>query len=79
MYIVTGGAEEEELDKAENKSRRKSESVASFRPKSHARIRNSMERISELPETKQKNSHRRSFMGYIWLFYLSYTSLAPCS
>nr|AML77291.1 putative LOV domain-containing protein [Astragalus membranaceus] len=61
----SGGAEEEELDKAENNPRRKSESVASFRPKSHARIRNSMERISELPETKQKNSHRRSFMGFI--------------
>lgn len=63
----------------EKSSRRKSESVASFRRKSHAGDRSSMERITELPEKKHKSSRRRSFMGYIYIYifmliYLSYTS-----
>ncbi|KAL2592437.1 hypothetical protein AAZV13_12G067100 [Glycine max] len=49
----------------EKSSRRKSESVASFRRKSHAGDRSSMERITELPEKKHKSSRRRSFMGFI--------------
>jgi len=52
-------------DKPEKSSRRKSESVASFRRKSHSGDTNSMERINELPEKKHKTSRRRSFMGYI--------------
>ncbi|XP_061361838.1 phototropin-1-like [Gastrolobium bilobum] len=52
-------------DKAKNSSRRKSESVASFRRKSHAGDRNSMQPIIELSEKKHKNSRRRSFMGFI--------------
>ncbi|XP_027343639.1 phototropin-1 isoform X1 [Abrus precatorius] len=64
------GAEQEEEDdddedKAEKTLRRKSESVASFRRKSQGGNRISMQRISELPENKQKNSHRRSFMGFM--------------
>ncbi|XP_020214299.1 phototropin-1 isoform X2 [Cajanus cajan] len=52
-------------EKPEKSSRRKSESVASFRRKSHAGDRSSMERIAEIPEKKHKNSRRRSFMGFI--------------
>nr|AML78469.1 putative LOV domain-containing protein [Cercis canadensis] len=59
----SGGGEEEE--KTENASRRKSESMASFRRKSLGGNRNSMQRISELPEKKQKNSRRRSLMRFI--------------
>lgn len=65
--------EEEEEEKAENLLRRNSESVASFRRKSHGGTRSSMQRISELPEKKQKNSHRRSLMGYILLYILLHT------
>ncbi|OIW09163.1 hypothetical protein TanjilG_11301 [Lupinus angustifolius] len=66
----SGGAKEErgeeEEEKAENLLRRNSESVASFRRKSsQGGIRSPMQRISELPDKKQKNSHRRSFMGFI--------------
>ncbi|KAL2328679.1 hypothetical protein Fmac_022106 [Flemingia macrophylla] len=52
-------------EKPEKSSRRKSESVASFRRKSHAGDRSSMESINELPEKKHKNTRRRSFMGFI--------------
>ncbi|KAI4334461.1 hypothetical protein L6164_019154 [Bauhinia variegata] len=62
LMIKSGGGEEE---KTENASRRKSESMASFRLKSHAEGRKSMQRIIELPEKKQKNSRRRSLMGFI--------------
>ncbi|XP_061352464.1 phototropin-1-like [Gastrolobium bilobum] len=67
LIIKSGGAEEEEEEeeKTENILRRKCESVASFRRRSLGGNRNSMEGISELPENKQKNSHRRSFMGFI--------------
>ncbi|KAK7257749.1 hypothetical protein RIF29_31961 [Crotalaria pallida] len=45
-------------------ARRKSESVSSFRRKSYAGgNRNSMQRITELPEKKNSNSHHPSFMG----------------
>nr|AAM15725.1 phototropin 1 [Pisum sativum] len=60
-----GGGSEEDEEAVENKSRRKSDSVASFRPKPQGKIRHSMERISELPENKQKNSRRGSFMGFM--------------
>lgn len=53
-------------EKPEKSSRRKSESVASFRRKSHAGDTSSMERITELPEKKNKTSRRRSFMGYVY-------------
>ncbi|CAJ2660780.1 unnamed protein product [Trifolium pratense] len=59
-----GSEEDEEVDKAEHKSRRNSDSVASFRLKSQRKSRSSMERISELPENQHKNSHHRSFMGF---------------
>ncbi|XP_027911055.1 phototropin-1-like isoform X1 [Vigna unguiculata] len=52
-------------EKPEKSSRRKSESVSSFRRKSHAGDTSSMERITELPEKKHKTSRRRSFMGFI--------------
>ncbi|TKY48476.1 Phototropin-1 protein [Spatholobus suberectus] len=55
---------EEEKGKEEKTSRRKSESVASFRRKSEGGNRISMQRIIELPENKQKSSQRRSFMGF---------------
>lgn len=58
-----GSEEDQEIEKVEHKSRRKSDSVASFRPKSQRKSRSSMERISELPENANKNSHRHSFMG----------------
>ncbi|XP_012571392.1 phototropin-1 isoform X2 [Cicer arietinum] len=63
-----GGSEnvEENAEKLDKKLRRKSDSAATFRPKPQPRIsRNSMERISELPENKLKSCHRRSFMGFI--------------
>ncbi|RDX78870.1 Phototropin-1, partial [Mucuna pruriens] len=52
-------------EKPEKSSRRKSESMTSFRRKSHAGDRSLMEKITELPEKKHKNSRRRSFMGFI--------------
>ncbi|KAL2332077.1 hypothetical protein Fmac_019658 [Flemingia macrophylla] len=55
---------EEEEEKAEKTLRRKSESGTSFGRKSEEGYKISMQRISELPENKQKNSHRRSFMGF---------------
>ncbi|KEH39401.1 putative protein kinase AGC-RSK-2 family [Medicago truncatula] len=66
FIIKSGGCSEEdqEIEKVEHKSRRKSDSVASFRPKSQRKSRSSMERISELPENANKNSHRHSFMGF---------------
>ncbi|KAI9073564.1 hypothetical protein K1719_044468 [Acacia pycnantha] len=57
----SGGDEEHRV---ESLPRRKSESVASLRPKPHGGHRNSMQQINELPEKKQK-SRRRSFMGFI--------------
>ena len=76
----SGGAEAEEEEKAEKSSRRKSESVASSRRKSQGGDGSSLQQISELPEKKQKNSHRRSFMGYTCLFtHVIYTCLIPCS
>ncbi|WVZ04491.1 hypothetical protein V8G54_025297 [Vigna mungo] len=56
---------DDDKEKPEKSSRRKSESVASFRRKSHAGDTSSMERITELPEKKHKTSRRRSFMGFI--------------
>ncbi|KAG4380938.1 hypothetical protein AAZX31_15G042000 [Glycine max] len=56
--------EEEDKEKAQQTLRRKSESGASFGRKSEGGHRISIERISELPESKQKNSQRRSFMGF---------------
>lgn len=58
------GKEEERI---ESLVRRNSESVAPPRRNSHAGTRSSMQRISELPEKKQKKSGRRSFMGYNFL------------
>jgi len=60
--------EEEEKEKAQKTLRRKSESEASFGLKPEGGNKLSMQRISEVPENKLKNSHRRSFMGYILLF-----------
>ncbi|KAE9585727.1 hypothetical protein Lal_00010071 [Lupinus albus] len=69
MIRKSGGDKEErgeEEEKAENLLRRNSESVASFRRKSsQGGIRSPMQRISELPDKKQKNSNRRSFIGFI--------------
>lgn len=45
--------------------RRKSENLAPHRRNSHGGARKSMQRISEVPEMKQKKSARRSFMGLI--------------
>ncbi|PON84158.1 Phototropin [Trema orientale] len=58
-----GGGKEEEGADHQALARRKSESVAPPRRNSHAGTRVSMQRISELPEKKQKTSSRRSFMG----------------
>nr|AML76676.1 putative LOV domain-containing protein [Limnanthes douglasii] len=52
-----GGVEEEKT------ARRNSENIAPPRRKSQSGGRNSMQRISELPEKKQRKSGRRSFMG----------------
>ncbi|XP_027345449.1 phototropin-1-like isoform X1 [Abrus precatorius] len=63
--------------KTQNSSRRKSESVTSFRRKSHAGdYKSSMQRITEQPENekKHKNSRRRSFMGFIRKSQSSYES-----
>nr|AML78629.1 putative LOV domain-containing protein [Codariocalyx motorius] len=61
----SASGDEDAQDKQEKSSRRKSESMASFRRKSHTGERTSMKRITELPEKKHKNSRRRSFMGFI--------------
>jgi hypothetical protein len=58
----SGGGREEE--RAETLARRNSESVAPPRRNSMGGTRSSMQRISEVPEKKQKKSGRRSFMGY---------------
>ncbi|KAF7823509.1 putative LOV domain-containing protein [Senna tora] len=63
MIRISGGGDEAE--RAKSLLRRKSESVDALRPKSQGAHRNSMQRINELPETKQKKSRRRSFMGFI--------------
>nr|AML78339.1 putative LOV domain-containing protein [Mollugo verticillata] len=52
----SGGANEKE--RSETLMRRKSETAAPFR-------RNSLERLSEVPEKKPKRSGRRSFMGIL--------------
>ncbi|KAK7272107.1 hypothetical protein RJT34_28508 [Clitoria ternatea] len=58
--------EDEEEERTDKISRRKSEGVASsFRRKSQGGNRISMQRMIELPENKQKNSRRLSFMGFI--------------
>ncbi|XP_057449080.1 phototropin-1-like isoform X2 [Lotus japonicus] len=59
---TTRDADQDKPDK--KPSRRKSESVASSRRKSHSGG-DTMQRISELPEKKNKNSRRRSFMGFV--------------
>ncbi|KOM44241.1 hypothetical protein LR48_Vigan05g184600 [Vigna angularis] len=56
--------EEEEKEKAEKIFRRKSESGVSFGRKSEGGNKISMQRISEVPENKLKNSQRRSFMRF---------------
>lgn len=76
MRKSASGDEHEE--KPEKSSRRKSESVSSFRRKSHAGDTSSMERITELPEKKHKTSRRRSFMGYTYACLCSLPSLS-CS
>ncbi|MED6180059.1 Phototropin-1 [Stylosanthes scabra] len=61
-------AGQEAEDKAEKTSRRKSESIASSaRRKSQGGGDGvtSLQQISELPEKKHKNSHRRSLMGFM--------------
>ena len=61
--------QEDDKEKAQKTLRRISESGASFGRKSEGSgNRISMERISELPENKHRNSQRRSFMGYLLLF-----------
>ncbi|GMY10712.1 putative LOV domain-containing protein [Fagus crenata] len=60
---ISGGGREEE--RAETLARRNSESVAPPRRNSMGGTRSSMQRISEVPEKKQKKSGRRSFMGKI--------------
>lgn len=59
-----GGREEEEERGDQIIARRNSESVAPPRRNSLGGPRISMQRISELPEKKEKKSGRRSFMGY---------------
>lgn len=61
----SGGGKEEERADNQALARRKSESVAPPRRNSHAGSRTSMQRISEVPEKKQRKSTRRSFMGYL--------------
>lgn len=61
----SGGIKEEEGADNQALARRKSDSVAPPRRNSHAGSRISMQRISEIPEKKQKKSNRRSFMGYV--------------
>ncbi|KAG4961303.1 hypothetical protein JHK87_037936 [Glycine soja] len=57
--------QEDDKEKAQKTLRRISESGASFGRKSEGSgNRISMERISELPENKHRNSQRRSFMGF---------------
>ncbi|PON62394.1 Phototropin [Parasponia andersonii] len=58
-----GGSKEEEEADHQAVARRKSESVAPPQRNSHAGTRIPMQRISELPEKKQKKSSRLSFMG----------------
>lgn len=68
LIRMSASGDDHAQHKPEKSSRRKSESVASFRRKSHAGERTSMDRISELPEKKHKNSRRRSFMGYVYVY-----------
>ena len=58
------GDKEENLKAAENLSRRKSESLTSFRRKSQPEM-SLMQPITELPEKKPKIFRRISFMGYL--------------
>ncbi|CAK7328167.1 unnamed protein product [Dovyalis caffra] len=60
MRKSEGGGEEERKGAV---GRRNSENVASNRRNSHGATRNSMQRISELPEKKPRKSSRLSFMG----------------
>lgn len=60
----SGGGREEEEERVEVLARRNSESLAPHRRNSLGGPRISMQRISELPEKKEKKSGRRSFMGY---------------
>jgi hypothetical protein len=61
MRKSEGGGEEERKGAM---GRRNSENVAPNRRNSHGGTRNSMQRISELPEKKPRKSSRLSFMGY---------------
>nr|POE93943.1 phototropin-1 [Quercus suber] len=61
----SGGGREEEEGRVEVLARRNSESLAPHRRNSLGGPRISMQRISELPEKKEKKSGRRSFMGKI--------------
>lgn len=61
----SGGGREEEEERVEVLARRNSESLAPHRRNSLGGPRISMQRISELPEKKEKKSGRRSFMGKI--------------
>nr|AML78726.1 putative LOV domain-containing protein [Cunonia capensis] len=62
MRKSEGGAEEERIGAL---ARRKSENIAPNRRNSHGGRRNSMQRISEVPEKKPRKAGRRSFMGLI--------------
>lgn len=61
MRKSEGGGEEERKGAT---GRRNSENVAPNRRNSHGGTRNSMQRISELPEKEPRKSSRLSFMGY---------------
>ncbi|KAK7312523.1 hypothetical protein VNO77_36434 [Canavalia gladiata] len=67
MRKPASGDDAHPQDKKQNSSRRKSESVTSFRRKSHSGDTSSMDRITELPENEKKHkySRRRSFIGFI--------------
>nr|AML77251.1 putative LOV domain-containing protein [Berberidopsis beckleri] len=62
MRKSDGGGEQE---RSEALARRNSENVAPPRRNSHGGTRATMQRISELPEKKQRKSGRLSFMGII--------------
>jgi hypothetical protein len=73
----SGGGKED--DRVESLARRNSESTTVAPPRRNSLgggTRSSMQRISELPEKKQRKSGRLSFMGYIISLLWMITTLA---
>uniref|UniRef100_A0A5B7BD45 non-specific serine/threonine protein kinase n=1 Tax=Davidia involucrata TaxID=16924 RepID=A0A5B7BD45_DAVIN len=65
MRRSEGGSEHERSEAMAMGGRRNSENIVPPRRNSHVGTRISMQRISELPEKKQRKTGRRSFMGII--------------